>query len=476
MKSIFHRILSMMALVLLLSFILIGAGFRFEFQRYYLKDKADRMTAQAAEVGEIANSFRVFENDDESDSFRIGLNYSSSITNTETLVADSCGIVCFSSDSNYAEAFMNATIPEGYIKLINEKSPYFGNDNFGGFFQEQKIYVVTSIKNIDNHEIEGYVIVFSEPEEMGNQLAKTTNIFLILALIVLVIAVAASSYVANVETKPLMALADTASKFGRGELSARVAMEKSSSVEVQELTRAFNSMADSLENSERKRREFIANVSHELKTPMTTIAGFMDGMIDGTIPQEQHEKYMRTVAEEVRRLSRLVRNMLEISRIQDRGMPKEKMRRFDVCESIGRTLLSFEQKIYQKQLFVEVQMPESGLYVKAEEDSITQVIYNLIDNAVKFCNQQGKLFIQASSDGSHVTVSIANTGPTISPDEIPLVFDRFHKTDKSRSIDRDGAGLGLYLAKTIIVAHGEDINVTSRDGVTRFWFTLPFGG
>ena len=165
--------------------------------------------------------------------------------------------------------------------------------------------------------------------------------------------------------------------------------------------------------------------------------------------------------------------MLEISKIQDQGIPESRKQRFDICESMGRVLLTFEQKINVKHLNVEVQMPDNGIGVWAEEDSITQVIYNLIDNAVKFCEEGGSLYLQAESDGSKATVSVANTGQTIPEEELPLVFDRFHKTDKSRSMDRDGVGLGLYIVRTIVVTHGEDISVTSRDGVTRFSFTLP---
>ena len=165
--------------------------------------------------------------------------------------------------------------------------------------------------------------------------------------------------------------------------------------------------------------------------------------------------------------------MLEVARIQDQGIPEEKKRRFDICETIGRTLLSFEQKINQKFLQVEVQMPDNGIGVWADEDSITQVVYNLIDNAVKFCEEGGSLFLQVESDGMKATVSVANTGQTIAEEELPLLFDRFHKTDKSRSADREGVGLGLHIVRTIVVTHGEDISVTSRDGVTRFSFTLP---
>ena len=217
----------------------------------------------------------------------------------------------------------------------------------------------------------------------------------------------------------------------------------------------------------------VANVSHELKTPMTTISGFMDGMLDGTIPPTKHRKYMQTVSDEVRRLSRLVRSMLDISKLQSQGIPEEKKQKFDLTETVGQILLSFEQKINGKSLEVDVKMPDKAVNVWGEMDTITQVIYNLIDNGVKFCEEQGTISIEVSIHGGKARVGIGNTGPTIDPVAIPLLFDRFQKLDKSRSEDRDGYGLGLYIVKTILSGHGEDITVISENNKTEFSFHLP---
>ena len=233
-------------------------------------------------------------------------------------------------------------------------------------------------------------------------------------------------------------------------------------------------MASSLQKSEYQRQEFVANVSHELKTPMTTIGGYVDGILDGTIPPEKQEKYLQIVSDEVKRLSRLVRSMLDISRLQDQeGIPDEKKSRFDLKEVAGQVLITFEQKILSKNLNVEVEMPEHPVFTRASQDAVTQVIYNLIDNAVKFCPQGGLLELRIREGGNKAYISVANAGETIPPEELPLVFDRFHKLDKSRSQNRDGWGLGLYIVKTLVVSHGEDISVTSRDGKTEFTFTMP---
>ena len=161
-----------------------------------------------------------------------------------------------------------------------------------------------------------------------------------------------------------------------------------------------------------------------------------------------------------------------MSRLQDQGIPPEKMVRFDVAECLGQVLITFEQKINDKGLDVAVDFPEYPVYAQGDLDAITQVAYNLIDNAVKFCPSGGQLGLTLRASGSKVYVSVSNTGDTIPPEELPLVFDRFHKIDKSRSLNREGWGLGLYIVKTIICSHGEDISVTSRDGKTEFTFTL----
>jgi signal transduction histidine kinase len=231
-------------------------------------------------------------------------------------------------------------------------------------------------------------------------------------------------------------------------------------------------MADSLERSESLRRDFIANVSHELKTPMTVISGFSDGILDGTIPKEQERRYLEVISSETKRLSRLVRNMLEMSRIQSTTAEALLRGSFDLSEVVRLTLLGLGGKIEAKGLDVAPELPEEPIITRGEKDSITQVVYNLIDNAVKFAETGSTLRVSLWKQGSKAYVSVENTGETIPADEMPLIFDRFHKTDRSRSENRDGTGLGLYIVKTILDNHNEDIFVTSREGLTKFTFTL----
>ena len=235
---------------------------------------------------------------------------------------------------------------------------------------------------------------------------------------------------------------------------------------------SFNKMADSLQNAENRRSEFIANVSHELRTPMTTIAGFADGILDGTIPKDQETKYLTSIRDETRRLSRLVRDMLDASQTRARAADPSKRTVFDLTELVLQTLLSFETRATQKNLDVDPQLPENHIMVIADKDAITRVIYNLLDNAVKFATPGSCLTLRLYRDAQKAYVSIKDIGETIPPDDLPFIFDRFHKSDRSRSLDKDGVGLGLYLVKSIINSHDEDIAVKSEDGATEFVFTL----
>ena len=268
-------------------------------------------------------------------------------------------------------------------------------------------------------------------------------------------------------------VARTASAIAQGDFSVRVRQTEDPADEMGALIDSFNKMADSLEQSELRRSEFIANISHELRTPMTTIAGFADGILDGTIPPEEERKYLISIRDETRRLSRLVRDMLGVSQAKARAADASRRTVFDVSELIVQTLLSFEGRATRKNLDVDPQLPDNPILVRADKDAITQVIYNLLDNAVKFAAPGSCLILKLYKGSGKAYVSVKDFGETIPPDDLPFIFDRFHKSDRSRSMDKDGVGLGLYLVKTILNSHDEDIAVKSGDGMTEFVFTLP---
>ena len=281
-------------------------------------------------------------------------------------------------------------------------------------------------------------------------------------------------------TKPLYQMSDAAKQYAKGDFSKRIEIRrspfKSYNDEIDELSVAFNSMAQALATLESSRRSFVGNVSHELKTPMTTIGGFIDGILDGTIEPEKQTQYLRVVSDEVKRLSRLVTGMLNMNKIEAGELDLNPIR-FDISEMIFRTLLSFEQLIDKKHIEIRGLENLTTNKVVADTDMINQVVYNLLDNAVKFTPEGGYIEVTSICDSEKIIVKIRNSGKGIPPEEIDKIFERFYKIDKSRSYDVKGAGLGLYLCKTIIDLHGGQIAVRSVvDQYTEFIFQLPVNG
>ena len=268
-------------------------------------------------------------------------------------------------------------------------------------------------------------------------------------------------------TRPLRQMSNATKAYAQGDFSKRVGVRGSD--EFAELCQNFNRMASALSVLESSRRSFVANVSHELKTPMTTIGGFIDGMLDGTIPPEKHGEYLQIVSNETKRLSRLVTSMLNLSKIEA-GELEPKRTEFDISSLIIDCLLSFEQEIEKKNIGVAGLDTIGQVKILADRDMLYQVVYNLVDNAVKFTNENGKITVSAGEkERNQLFVSIENTGEGVSSEEIGKIFERFYKVDKSRSYDVKSAGLGLYLCKTIVELHGGQIYAESVEGqFTRF--------
>ena len=273
-------------------------------------------------------------------------------------------------------------------------------------------------------------------------------------------------------TEPLAEMEEVTKHFAKGEFQHR-ANENYKCGYLSEFAVALNQMADELAVEEEAQRSFIANVSHELKTPMTSIGGFIDGILDGTIPKEQETQYLRTVSKEIRRLSRIVVSMLNLSKIEAGEVDLAPVK-YDISAQLFETLLPFERTINDKDIQVEGFENMRPVSVTADRDLIQQVIYNLLDNAVKFTPEHGIIRVESAQTDHGVRVSIRNSGAGVSSEEIARIFERFYKVDKSRSFDVKGVGLGLYIVKTIINMHDGTIRATSKEGeYTEFSFELP---
>ena len=470
MKSSFGRSFFTIAVILLLSLVLLGTSFQMLINDYMTENTISGLKQDAQNLSDLAAAYSI-DGSLGSREFMLNLDIATQISSFDAVICNSDGsIVICSCYPNLCD-HIGWHIDRDYMGRVLKNGGDVATGIIKGLYNDSRYVVCLPI--VSGNTTSGIVIVSTPVIATTKILNRISNLFLTTSSFVVLLAVVVASFFTRRESKPLQDMARAANAFGHGNLDSRVRVDESTSEEMQELALAFNNMATSLQKSEYQRQEFVANVSHELKTPMTTISGYVDGILDGTIPEQRHSYYLQIVSDETKRLSRLVRSMLDISQLQSQDIPEEKKIHFDLEEVMGQVLITFEKKITDKHLEVDVEMPEHPVYTIAGKDYITQVIYNLLDNAVKFCPEGKTLGLRIREGGNKIYVSISNEGDTIPPEELPLVFDRFHKLDKSRSKNRDGWGLGLYIVKTIVCSHGENISVTSRDGKTTFTFTLP---
>ncbi len=473
MKTTFSQVFFTAVIILLVILLSVGVSFRILAEDFLTKTAVNDLKEDAAIIVRLvqASFHDKFLNYHD---FIVSLSVTSEVSGHDAVIFDASGSLVLCSQSPLGCEHQGMNLGDKYIRQILDSGVAVDKCVLQGLYQDTRYTVTMPIRHPDSEKLIGFVLVSSPISHTSLVMEKISELLVLVCTIALLASVILMTLFARRQSAPLREMANTARAFGHGELTARVQTDGRNSQEIEELALAFNNMAAELQKSEYQRQEFVANVSHELKTPMTTIAGYIDGILDGTIPPQRQQYYLQIVSDETKRLSRLVRSMLDVSRLQSEGGISEDQKvHFDLCEACGQVLISFEQKINEKNLDIQVEMPEHPVFTIAHRDHITQVIYNLMDNAVKFCPQGGVLALKILEGGSKAYVSVTNDGPTIPPEELPLVFDRFHKIDKSRAENRESWGLGLYIVKTIVCGHGEDISVASKDGKTTFTFTMP---
>lgn len=362
------------------------------------------------------------------------------------------------------------TVPSSILKVIDNSGEYEEYGRFSGTYDKFHYTVGRAVVAANGTKI-GYIFAATSAQIISALLSDIIKIFLIAAIFALLLSSIVIYILTSILSRPLRQMSAAAKSFGRGDFSTRISYH--SSDEVGELALSFNQMADSLSELETMRKNFIANVSHELKTPMTSIGGFIDGILDGTIPKEEQEHYLKIVSDEVRRLSRLVKAMLNVAKIEA-GDTKLNIAPFNISDTIFTTLFSFEKVIEDKKIDIKGLAEMDKIMVLGDKDLVHQIVYNLIDNAIKFCNEGGYLQFGSKTEDGKCRIYVRNSGNGLTKEEVNHVFDRFYKTDKSRGLDKNGVGLGLHIVKSIIDMHGGEITVGSLPGeYTEFIFSLP---
>ncbi len=318
-----------------------------------------------------------------------------------------------------------------------------------------------------------YIIATAPTTQVANLISTMTKLFVMSAAPPLVLMFIFFVVITYRMAKPLKSMSEAAKAMAKGDFSKRIPV--TSDDEIGELAISFNMMTNSLSRLEAMRRSFVGSVSHELRTPMTTISGFIDGILDGTIPKDKHDYYLSIVSTEVKRLSRLVNDMLDIAKLEA-GEVSLKYESFNFFEMICSIVISQEQRIEKSNLEIYGLDILSDIQISGDRDLLYQVVYNLVDNAIKFTDKSGKIYFTLEADSDSIILVVKNTGRGISENELPFVFERFYKGDKSRSDIKNSLGLGLYLVKTIVSAHKGQVSVSSKEGeFTAFKVILPKG-
>ncbi len=470
MKSFFAKNYFGYSALILAIFCITGIVFTFQINQFETEEKQDELRTSAALVSEQTQYLIDYYSYTLDRLYQMSIKQISTDSNVTIIVTDLNGDVIILSNTEYTRNPNISKVDSDIINTINRDGSYHEVGTFNSLFSDQNHVLGIPVTSSITEKTSAYIFVATSAEDAVGLLRDVMNSFFIIIFFALVTVLIMSYFIASRITRPLKIMANASKRFAHGDFNVRVA-ENNNCTEIDELAISFNNMATSLEQLEELSRSFVANVSHELKTPMTSIGGFVDGMIDGTIPTEKHNKYLLIISEEVRRLSRLVIRMLDAAKLQSGELTLRPVS-FDLCEVAMRIALSFETQINNKGVEVEVDLCDR-LVITGDEEHLFRAIYNLVDNAVKFVDDGGLLGMKIYKEGNYACVSISNSGAKISENDLPHLFDRFYKTDRSRSKDKTGVGLGLYLVKNIINLHGGDISVSSDDERTTFSFELP---
>lgn len=475
MKSLFTKNFLMYAAVIVLSFTLLGTLFLYQVGRFSAQEQEAQMKKTVDACASMTSAFFTSrKNQGWEDTFGrtylVGLQQQAKDSDAIIFVGEVSGQLLAVATEDYSQYQEQIMLPMTAVNTLLETGRYDAKSKFHDFLnvtcdiRGQLIYA-------SGGTVEGMIFVALPNDNSTTLFFQLSKIFMTMTFLVLLGTLIVTIIIVRSTVKPLKQMARAARSYSRGDFSVRVPLP-SRQDELYDMTLSFNHMANAMENIEENRRTMLASVSHDLRTPMTTIGGFVDGILDGTIKPEQQKQYLEIISEEVKRLTRMANSLLSISRLED-GNALQKST-FDLSEMIRRIIIGFEKQLAAKEVEGDLTIPES-LTVVADHDALFQVIYNLMDNALKFIDQGGTLTIYLEEIGGKARFHLINTGGEIPQDQLPHIFERFYKGDSARTGVKNGSGLGLYIVKTVINKHGGDVYAKSGDGKTEFCFSLPIG-
>jgi signal transduction histidine kinase len=459
--SLLQKLIITFIIILTIVLVLLAWMLSVWFRITYFDEKRTQFEQDGEYISKVIKTYNAEKGDIEFDKLQAIINMSGVGANANIIVSDKFNYIYL-----YSKIEDNRSM---------EEKPYISEKNMNSlkrgkpveFINEHYTYIYPII---EKDEFEGYVIMTTPLSIISKQLYRIYLIVWISALVAMVFAAVVLSLVSKkILINPLAQINNIAKRFANGEVNKRVHIE--SKDEIGELANSFNIMAESLEKVENNRRDFISNVSHELRSPITSIKGFIAGIIDGVIPKDKEGYYLERVYNEIKRLTRLINDLLDLSAIEA-GKLKFNMKKININELIRVCIINSEQNIKEKEILLKVELQKEKCYVNADEDKTMQVITNLLDNAIKYCGNNGIIKISTYNKGTKVFVQIYNNGPKIDDEEIRNIWNRFYKSDKSRT-NKVSTGLGLPIVRMILMQQGEEVWVRNSDdiGVT-FTFSL----
>lgn len=362
----------------------------------------------------------------------------------------------------------NETVIEGFDPTVAEGS-YYTVGNFFNSFREEQLSVFAPITS--DYRVRGYVVIHYPMSSIVASCNSLLNISYLMLIILFLLSMIILIFFTEMVYLPLRKITEATEQYAEGNMHYEFQID--SEDEIGYLGATLNYMASEIARSEDDQKKFVANVSHDFRSPLTSIKGYLEAMLDGTIPPELYEKYLTIVLNETERLTKLTGSLLILNNLNTKGIFLEKSL-FDINKIIRNTAASFEGTCKKKTIAIELILTGDELIVNADVGKIQQVLYNLLDNAIKFSHPDSIIKIETTEKHNKIFVSVKDSGIGIPKDDLKMIWDRFYKSDLSRGKDKKGTGLGLSIAREIIQAHGEHINVISTEGVgSEFIFSLP---
>lgn len=480
-RTMFGKILTIVLLVLVISFVITGLLMNQGLDRMVRDQRAQQLEATSEKI--VTSLELILKSTSYSDP-NLFVNFIQTLaanTNSIIWITRLDGAIVFYSDIPEYMLDQLAVSDDGLFALpqqeqYDSEADKFRSGDFYGLFKDSGVEWLTltqsfSITNpYSGTKSRGFIFIHTQIPVIYQMKRSILLIFLVSGAVGAIAALLFVTLLSRRTIKPLNQIKHAARKVAAGEFSERISVKGKD--EIAELADSFNQMVVALDSLERMRRDFIGNVSHELRTPITTIKGFVEGILDGVIPPERQADYLMIVRDETRRMQNLVNELLELARMQA-GEIALKPSDFDMNELVRRCVISLQQMLIEKDLGFKANFESERMFVHADPDAIQRVLINLIHNAIKFTPPGGEITVRTWVEKDKAVISVEDTGKGISAAELPYIFERFYKTDKSRSEDRTGLGLGLAIVRSIIVSHNETIKVESQEGHgARFIFTL----